>query len=472
MSSSAAQPSADRTVRVQGLSKAYLLWENPRDRLRQPFHDRMSSWFGRPPRQLYHAFWALHDVGFEVERGETLGVIGRNGSGKSTLLQILAGTLTPTEGTVEVRGRVSALLELGAGFNPEFTGKENVYLNAAILGASRAEVDERYDWITDFADIGEFIDQPVKLYSSGMFMRLAFATAISVQPDILIVDEALAVGDAFFVQKCMRFMRRYKEEHSLVFVSHDTDAVMSLCDTAILLEAGRVKMKGSARAVCEQYRKEHYGASQDVDAVAEGRQSPQDEPDAHHGGAEVVDQRLRYLNVSQYRNDIELFAFDPFAEGFGAGGAQIKDVRLLDGETRSPLAWVVGGERVVLEVRGLAERALERPIVGFLVKDRLGQSLWGDNTYLTYRGDPLKIPAGHEFRARFAFRMPVLPAGDYVIGVAIAEGTQAEHVQLHWIHDALSFHSHSSSVCTGLVGVPLNSIVIEDLGLGAMYERS
>src|SRR5690606_26363765 len=183
-------------ISVAGLSKCFHLYEKPRDRLLQMFS------FGR--RQYYSEFWALRDVSFEVRRGETIGVVGRNGSGKSTLLQMICGTLTPTAGTISTNGRIAALLELGAGFNPEFTGRENVYLNAAILGLSRQETDERFDDIAAFADIGDFIDQPVKMYSSGMYVRLAFAVAINSTPDILIVDEALAVGDVRFQYKCMR----------------------------------------------------------------------------------------------------------------------------------------------------------------------------------------------------------------------------------------------------------------------------
>jgi lipopolysaccharide transport system ATP-binding protein len=451
----------DVAIRAAGLSKAYLLWDDPRDRLRQPIRDRMTRWFHAAPKQYYKHFWALHGVSLELGRSETLGIIGRNGCGKSTLLQILAGTLTPTEGEVQVNGRVSALLELGSGFNPEFTGHDNVYMNAAILGLSKAEIDERYGRIVDFADIGEFIDQPVKLYSSGMFMRLAFSVAVSVQPDVLIVDEALAVGDVFFVQKCMRFMRRFREENCLVFVSHDMTAVTGICDRAILLDQGLMKAHGSAKDVCELFIEEQYGAQQDVRAASgSGSRARRHR---HAEEIDVVDQRLKFINSSPLRNDIELFAFDPNSKGFGAGGASMTNVRLVEPSTGARLSWVVGGELVELQIDGHAERSVMEPIVGFLVKDRLGQMLFGDNTFLTYRTHNLAVAAGTSFTARFRFRMPVLPAGDYSITVAIADGTQDDHVQLQWVHDALVFRSHATSVANGLIGVPMAAISLEPL---------
>jgi lipopolysaccharide transport system ATP-binding protein len=452
---------SDIAVRAQDLSKSYLLWSNPRDRLRQPMRDRMSRWFGAKPKQYYQQFWALKNVGFEVNRGETMGVIGRNGCGKSTLLQMLAGTLTPTTGTCSVQGRVSALLELGSGFNPEFTGRENVYLSSSILGLDKAETEERYPRIVEFADIGEYIDQPTKLYSSGMFMRLAFAVAINVDPDVLIVDEALAVGDAFFVQKCMRFMQRFRREHCLMFVSHDTTAVTGLCDRAILLDHGEIKAMGTAKEICRLYLEERFGAVQSIDAVRSGADfdGPLGSRDERDDGP--VDQRLKYINVSPLRNDIQVFRFDADSQQFGAAGAHITSVNLRDPATGAPLAWIVGGERVSLQVEVVAERPLTRAIVGFMVNDRLGQVVFSDNTYLTYAATGFAVEPGETFVARFDFRMPLLPAGDYAIAASVAEGTQLDHVQLHWLHEALLFRSESSSVCTGMVGIPQRSIVME-----------
>lgn len=458
-------PGSDEpSVVAENLSKAYLLWDNPRDRLRHPLRNMAARWLPIKPKTYYREFWALRDVGFTLHRGETLGVIGRNGSGKSTLLQLLCGTLTPTSGSFSTKGRISALLELGSGFNPEYNGHDNVYMNASILGLNRQEIDARYEAIVSFADIGDFIDQPMKMYSTGMFVRLAFAVAAHVDAEILVVDEALAVGDAFFTQKCLRFMRRFREHGSLLFVSHDTGAVMGLCDRAILLENGAVKAEGSARDVCDLYLEDLIGALQPVDALkpsSASRELPTRVPDRD---ADVVDQRLKYVNVSPLRNDIEVFSFGDTSKAFGAGGAHLLSVGLVDPATGARLSWVVGGERVMVVVTAETEITLQRPILGFMVKDRLGQILFSDNTYLTYQDAPPMIPAGSVFRARFELRMPVLPSGDYFVGASVAEGTQAENVQLHWMHEALVFKSHSTSVCTGLVGVPMISVVMEDLG--------
>ena len=226
-------------IRVDGLGKCYEIYNRPQDRLKQSIMPRIRALAGRPPKYYYREFWALRNVSFEVGRGETVGIIGRNGSGKSTLLQIICGTLTPSTGLVETQGRVAALLELGAGFNPEFTGRENVYMNAAVLGLTKEEIDARFDDISAFADIGDFIEQPVKHYSSGMYARLAFAVAINVDPDILVVDEALAVGDEPFQRKCFARINKIKNDGAtILFVSHSGGTIINLCDRAILLNRG------------------------------------------------------------------------------------------------------------------------------------------------------------------------------------------------------------------------------------------
>jgi|WetSurSiteA1Bulk_404760.scaffolds.fasta_scaffold00190_10 lipopolysaccharide transport system ATP-binding protein len=244
----------DIAIRATHLSKCYHIYNNPQDRLKQFVAPRLQRMVGRTPKQYFHEFWAVNDVSFEIKKGETVGIIGRNGSGKSTLLQLLCGTLTPTNGQVEINGRIAALLELGSGFNPEFTGRENVYMNASILGLSNEDVLERFDDIAAFADIGEFIEQPVKTYSSGMFVRLAFAVNILSNPDIMIVDEALAVGDMNFQAKCMTALTRIQERGATVlFVSHDIGSIKSLCSRGIYLEHGNIKAIGKAPDVAEQY---------------------------------------------------------------------------------------------------------------------------------------------------------------------------------------------------------------------------
>ncbi|RMG22364.1 MAG: ABC transporter ATP-binding protein [Methanobacteriota archaeon] len=443
--------SSDIAIRVQNITKAYQIYDKPQDRLKQ------SLWRGR--KQFYREFKALDDVSFEVKKGETVGIIGRNGSGKSTLLQIICGTLAPTSGTVEVNGRVAALLELGAGFNPEFTGKENVYMNASILGLSKEEIDARYDDILAFADIGDFINQPVKTYSSGMFVRLAFSVIAHVSADILVIDEALAVGDVFFTQKCMRFLRDFMKQGTVLFVSHDTSAVKNLCRTALWLESGRLRMISDAKTVCEKYLENLYADRQEIHSSVKEEETNDHLIRKDSKSIERVDGRLKYLNRTQYRNDIKIFEFDPDIEHFGDGGASITDVCLLNNELK-PMSWIVGGEWVRLKVDALANRDIESVIVGFYVKDRLGQFLFGDNTYLTYHENPVSIAKGIAFQACFDFYMPILPVGLYSFTVAVADGTQEEHLQCCWMHDALVIESISSSRASGLIGIPMCNIEI------------
>ncbi len=245
---------SDIAVSVKNISKMYPLYARPSDRLKQSLWYALPSFLRGRPRQFYREFWALQNVSFEVRKGEALGIIGRNGSGKSTLLQIIAGTLAPTEGEVEVNGRVAALLELGSGFNPDFTGRENVYMNGAILGFSREEIDDRFDDIAAFADIGQFIDQPVKHYSSGMFVRLAFAVQACVEPDVLIVDEALSVGDVFFQQKChTRMDTLLAGQTAVIIVSHDMRAVEKYSNQALLLNEGQALFLGQPTIAVQHY---------------------------------------------------------------------------------------------------------------------------------------------------------------------------------------------------------------------------
>jgi lipopolysaccharide transport system ATP-binding protein len=453
--------SGEVVIKAQGLSKEYPIFQSPKDRLKQMVLPRLQGLLGWPKQKYYHPFAALNDVSFEVRRGESLGIVGRNGSGKSTLLQIVAGTVQPSSGSIQVRGRVAALLELGSGFNPEFTGRENVYLNCSIFGIGREETDARFRSIEDFADIGSFIDQPVKTYSSGMTMRLAFAVIVHVDADVLIVDEALAVGDVFFVQKCMRFIRDFQKRGSLLFVTHDTTALQSLCQNAIWLEKGRLRESGSAKRISENYLMATYAERQDVNSLKIGSSGARGNGDDSKSRKIPTDHRRDFINSSNLRNDIKVFHFDPSGSSFGAGGAEIVDVTLRDVKTGSPLVYLVGGEEVVLAVKVKAKVPLDRPIVGFFIKNHLGQHLFGDNTYLTCEGDPLLIKSGELFIATFHFVMPYLPAGDYVVCVACAEGTQMDHVQHHWNHDALLIRSESSHVAAGLVGIPMQSIELK-----------
>jgi lipopolysaccharide transport system ATP-binding protein len=444
------------SIRVRDLSKRYAIYESPADRLKQSIVPRLLRLLGRPPKRYFREFWALSQISFEIGKGETVGIIGRNGSGKSTLLQLICGTLTPTTGTIEVNGRVAALLELGSGFNPEFTGRENIYVNGSLFGLSRQEIDARLNDIEAFADIGDFIDQPVKTYSSGMHVRLAFAVIAHVDADILIIDEALAVGDAYFVQRCMRFLRNFMQRGTVLFVSHDIAAVKSLCDRAIWLERGEVIEEGPAKGVCESYMKAFFESQQGNSRI----DRPPTRGGYHDRKSIRHDPRLEYLNASNLRNDLKVFEFDPSAPSFGQRNINIINIELLNA-SGAPLAWAIGGEPITLCIHAAVHARMESPIVGFFVKDRLGQWLFGDNSYITYRDNPLACEAGTVIRARFDFTMPILPAGDYSIDVAVATGTQEEHIQQHWMHDALLFRSESTSVSTGLVGIPMHDIELE-----------
>lgn len=448
--------SSDIAIKVENLSKCYQIYDTPRDRLKQFVLPRMQRIIGRQPKQYFREFWALKDVSFEIKKGETVGIIGRNGSGKSTLLQMICGTLNPTDGCLRAHGRIAALLELGSGFNPEFTGRENVHLNAALLGLNKEEINTRFDEIAAFADIGEFIEQPIKTYSSGMMVRLAFSVIAHVDPDILVVDEALAVGDAFFTQKCMRFIRQFQSKGgTLLFVSHDTGAVVNLCGKAILLNRGYVVEIGAPKDVAERYLATLYESSQAVDgvsnkgtAVVEGQEHPP---------GQYRDMRETLINASALRNDIEVFQFNADQSAFGTGDAAIWSVRLLD-QGGAPFSWVVGGEDVILEVRCLAYKDILRPIIGFQFKDRLGQVIFADNTFLIFQHNPQSVGQGGELIARFEFRLPLLPTGDYSISAALADGSQDNHVQHHWLHEALIVKVHASSICFGLVGIPMKNI--------------
>ncbi|WP_308418549.1 ABC transporter ATP-binding protein [Chitinimonas arctica] len=414
------------------MSKHYPVYDRPHHRLLEVLSGGRLR-YGRE-------FAALEGVSFSVAAGETVGIIGRNGSGKSTLLQMVCGTLSPTSGSIRIKGSVAALLELGAGFNPEFSGMENIRLNAAILGLSQAQVNERLDRILAFADIGDFVHQPVKTYSSGMFVRLAFAVVAHVDADVLVIDEALSVGDAFFTQKCMRFLRGFRDQGgTLLFVSHDSGAVVGLCDRAIWLDKGRLRAEGSAKAVTEQYLHSKYAGEDDAVGAMPAAVSA-DEPVAAEEAALVVGGGA--LAIPD----------EGAGQAFGAGGATLTRVTLQD-EGGRPILVTEGGERAVLRIEARLGEALEQPIFGFYVKDRLGQVVFGENT----AGHPDQIVRtgmpGETLATEFRFRMPHLQAGDYVITAAVGEGDQDAHRIHHWIHDALAFRSQSV-VLHGLLALP------------------
>ncbi|MBA1241966.1 ABC transporter ATP-binding protein [Pseudomonas japonica] len=400
----------------------------------------------------------LHEVSFEVKSGETVGIVGRNGAGKSTLLQIICGTLAPSSGVAKVDGRVAALLELGAGFNPEFTGYENVLLSGQIYGLTEEQVRARADVIIEFAELQGHQNQPVKHYSSGMFMRLAFSVIAHVDADILVIDEALAVGDAYFVQKCMRFLSDFKKKGgSLLFVSHDATSVAALCDKVAWLDSGTVRRFGDPKSVMEDYLKDFYSKSQ----VISGDIAQKAEPSSGQSQpATYYDQRRDFVNSTRLINELSVSFPSLHDRVFGTGGAQIMDVCIQDLNFRR-LTWVVGGEYVTLKIAFSTLSAITNTIVGFLVKNKNGLPLFGDNTYIRFVEKPRFASPGEVWEAAFSFVMPVLPGGSYSVTVAVSDGSQESHEVQAWIDEALIINSASKNIATGLMGIPMIEMALQ-----------
>lgn len=432
---------SDIAISVKSLTKTYRIFGHPGDRIKQALS------FGR--MSFCHEFTAVKNISFEIKKGDAVGIIGRNGSGKSTLLQLICGILKPTSGDVQVNGRICALLELGSGFNPEFTGRENVYFQGAVMGLTRKQMNERLADIIAFADIGEFIEQPVRTYSSGMFVRLAFAVIAHMDADILIVDEALAVGDSFFTQKCMRFLRTFMKTGTVLFVTHDMGIVQNLCNHAICLNKGIVSKVGTSKEVVDAYMQlSHQDAYGDkvhltsVDAIKSENCEVQDSPI----GNVTIDEGTAVTYFSQLDE----------STGWASGKARILSVRLLNKDGQD-LPMLYGGELVCLEIVATANESIYSPILGWFVKDRLGQSLFGEHTY-NYVTPPLLVQAGEKIRAMFNFQIPLLPNGEYAITVSIAEGDPFDHTQHHWLHDALILKVASDKLRYGLVGIPFTEV--------------
>lgn len=436
--------SSEIVVSVGELGKCYEIYEKPSHRLKQMLM--------RGRRRYFREFWALKGVSFNIHRGETVGIIGRNGSGKSTLLQMICGTLNPSLGTVSTHGRIAALLELGSGFNPEFTGRENVYLNASILGLEKQEVDARFDNIVNFADIGDFIDQPVKAYSSGMYLRLAFAVIAHVDADILIVDEALAVGDAVFTQKCMRFIRTFQKTGTLLFVSHDIASITNLCSRAIWLDRGHLAADGDAKQVSEAYLQATlqnvYGASTALQTL-DGKPVNLDQPETMR----VQENPPDFSYDSTYTFDDNVAS----SRGFTTNAAQITGVQVQN-LTNPGVMIFKGGERVCVILKAKANSELREPILGFVLNDRLGQAIFGENTLPFTDGHPLSSAKGSHLQAEFQFVLPMLPNGDYALFASIADGNLHSNVQHHLLHDAVIVRVFSSKVRWGLVGVSFEKV--------------
>lgn len=452
-------------VRVSEISKNYEIYESPLDRLKEFIFPRFLSFFGFKQEKYYKDFWALKNISFDIKKGKTFGIVGKNGSGKSTLLQIICGTLHPNQGIVETHGKVAALLELGSGFNPEFSGRENVYFNASILGQSEEETKRKFSAIENFADIGDFIDQPVKTYSSGMMVRLAFAVIAHVDAEILVIDEALSVGDAFFTQKCMRYLRQFMKNGTVIFVSHDLGAVKNLCDEVVWIDQGILKYQGDAKTACDLYIEELFSNDGSLKKLEEQRdekiivcERDNDKISKNNINYKMEpDFRLQLLNKTNLRNDIVVYEFEDDLTSFSSGVGRINKVFLYNQDNRI-INYISGGEIVVLEISVTVNKDVSSPIIGFYIKDRLGQCLFGDNTWLNYSENTITVLNGQSLIAKFTFRMPMLHVGDYSVTASFAEGTQENFKQHHWIHDAILFTSQTTSVAGGLIGIPMHNI--------------
>ena len=446
--------SSDVSVFAQDLSKSYPIYKQPVDRLKQFILPKLRAILSLNKKNYFNDFQALDKISFEIRKGETVGIIGRNGSGKSTLLQLICGTLSPSTGNVEVYGRVAAILELGSGFNLEFTGRENVYMNGAVYGLNKEDINTRMHEIEAFADIGEFIDQPVKMYSSGMHVRLAFAVIANVDADILIIDEALAVGDAVFMQKCMRFLRKFKEKGTLVFVSHDISSVINLCERAIWLDHGKSKMIGASKEVAEAYLKytlqEVYGHEAQLEElnIRSNTQRPSDDSLS----SEIIESTaLDYCSEAFFIKNIS------HSGGWKTGVAEIISVRIEKTEDNSSDIFL-GGEKVILIINAKAYKDIYNPILGFLLKDRLGQDLFGENTLPFTDTNPHPVSAGEVFTGKFSFRLPMLPNGQYAVTATVSEGTLENHIHHHWLHEAILVNVLSSKIRWGLVGINFSNV--------------
>lgn len=408
-----------KALQVERVSKLYRIYERPNDRLKEML--TRGRW------KRHREFWALHEISFEIEPGTTTGIIGPNGSGKSTLLQLITGTLEPTHGNIYHEGRIAALLELGAGFNPEFTGIENVYLNTALLGFSRSETEKRLPDIERFAEIGDFIHQPVKTYSSGMYIRLAFAIAVSADPEILIIDEALAVGDTIFQHRCLRRIKQMQESGAtILFVSHDPHAVRALCSRAILLNGGRMEADGAPSDVLNRYQKLIMSREAAYDAVRPESQA-----------IEFADLSLLAESAQPLR----------YSYRHGDGSAEVITVELL-GSSGRPVEFVESGEAVIIRVRARFNADVSNPVVGFLIRNRHGIHVYGTNSDIqgSYFGP---VQTGEVIEVSFTFNCWLAP-GEFSITTAVHSAGGASY---DWVDDVVFFRCMSSEIVEGVANL-------------------
>jgi len=471
-------PSSDTIIQAQGLTKAYRIWKNPSSRFKSPILEGLALVCPRESalRKKLNAraalgfrdFHALSNVSLNIKRGEAIGIIGRNGSGKSTLLQLIAGTLTPTTGKISVTGRISALLELGSGFNPEFTGRENVFLNGAILGLSREQMAERFDAIAEFAEIGDFIDQPVKIYSSGMIVRLAFAVAAHVEPDILIVDEALAVGDARFQLKCARAIDRFIAQGvTLLFVSHDASLVKRLCHHAILLEHGQIIYAGKPNDVVNLYSKLLIDGTTidslqaDIAALkaktislerTEETKKSNTKPiplpslppvQTNHQTTDPRDTAL----LSDERDHVPASGHE-FAYGGELG--RIHSVTTLD-DTGTARTTFSSGERIAARMVVESREDLHEPIFALTIKNTAGVEIYGTNTLFSQQPAP-SMKTGEKREVDFTFPLDLM-SGSYFLSFGFTHFVGDKLVVIQRRYDAIKLDVHTVDRTFGIANL-------------------
>jgi len=446
--------SSEIAIRIQNLSKCYQIYDAPRDRLKQFVLPPLRRMMGRSPEKYYHDFWALKDVSFEIKKGETVGIIGRNGSGKSTLLQMICGTLNPSGGSIQTHGRIAALLELGSGFNPEFTGRENVYMNAAVLGLSNKEIDSRFDFIVAFADIGNCIDQPVKTYSSGMMVRLAFAVAINVDPEILIVDEALSVGDELFQRKCFSRIEAIRASGAtILFVSHSGSAIVELCDRAVLLDEGKKLAIGVPKLIVGRYQKLLYAPTDKRDII---REQIRRADECVVKSVSEPEGTLSEDHLTMKRIQEQLESFDPNLKPsstieYESHGAYIE----------SPVVLTLSGQQVNNLVRGVNYRYIYtvkfvksacNVRFGMLIKTTSGVELGGGVSANLVKDGLALVKAGSSYRVEFRFRC-ILNQGVYFLNAGVVGDVNGAETYLHRLIDIAMFRVQpdTENLATGII---------------------
>jgi lipopolysaccharide transport system ATP-binding protein len=436
--------SYDIAIRVNGLSKCYQIYENPRDRLLQFIFPRIQRVLGIRQSRYHKEFWALRNVSFEVRRGETVGIIGHNGSGKSTLLQLICGILTPTSGYVEIRGRIAALLELGSGFNPQFTGRENVFLYASLLGLTEQETARRFDEIVSFADIGDFIDQPIKTYSSGMVVRLAFAVQTQIDPDVLIVDEALAVGDERFQRKCFARMETLKAKGtSIIFVSHSATQIIDLCEKTLFLNHGERLLFATPLIAVRAYQKLIYARDEEKNDLVKLYKKI-DSDDMRHSEGEYINTEKAKDQVSMGTVPVSNYDSNLTPEStiiYPSSGAEIEQIAILN-RAGDQVNILVSGEEYVIVLKGRFSVRCKEVHFGVHIRAINGTVVSGQR-YPALPSTIEEIEAGKGFSISFGFRMDLL-AGTYFIGGGIWSNQDPECI--HRVLDKTMFRVEKQEV--------------------------